>query len=119
MLEAVETGTTRKTSMTIDEMEATHRIKYIVVSYDCLLGMFNQGRDGRYFRVRGPGLPKDAMFVGFSDHFLFRTNQLMIKIYSAEFDVVEEAGVIPELVLEYDVVEITGKQDGYKYGGVL
>lgn len=122
----------RKSTMTLEEMEKSRRLKVVYFTVDFFLAMLNQGRNGRYFKVDEPGLPEDATIVGWSEHFRFAQNQVALKVWSASFDIVEpEGAAIPELEIWLRAVEVkpvpstnfepdtTNTADGYKYGGLL
>ena len=93
-------------TMTLEEMKNTRRLKHIIFSKEFFLHAFRQGKDGVFFKIDEPGIPDDAMIVGFSEHYRFAQDQLMVKIYSSTFDVVKEGCFIPELEVFLRLVEV-------------
>lgn len=96
----------RKSTMTLEAMEESRRLKVVVFSVDFFLAMFHQGRRGRYFKVDEPGLPEDAAIVGWSEHIRFGSGQVAVKVWSASFDPVPEGGTIPEIEVWLRAVEV-------------
>jgi hypothetical protein len=113
LTEVNQLGTTKCMQPTREEALRSGRVKYLVLSYECLIGLLRQGEDGKFIRIKG--MPEDAMLVGFSEHFLFRSNQLAIKVWSSTFPVVPEGGCCIEMVLECSLYQEEHADRGRKY----
>jgi hypothetical protein len=84
-------------SLTPEEAEKTRQLKIVFVSFWALTELLRQGKGNRFVKV--DGLPDDAMLCRFSEHFRFVQSQFALIFWSASFDVVPEANVMPELQL--------------------
>jgi hypothetical protein len=78
-------------------------VKYIAITYDLLLDLLRNGKDGKFYKVEG--LPDDAMVLAFSEHYLFRSSQIAMKVWSSTFPIVPEATNVEELELWISLVE--------------
>lgn len=96
-------GTTKATVPMREAAEKSSRVKYLCVSHECLLSLLRQGDDGKFVRIKG--MPADAMIVGFSDEYTFRTNHIAVKVWSESFPVVVDGATMQELTLECSLYE--------------
>lgn len=82
-----------------------NRLKIIRISKELLINLLvNPILDGDTIRaLLVQGVPQDAKVVDLSLEASYATNQVMVKVWSSEFPVVEEACTIPEL--EFTVEE--------------